>query len=103
MGREPRNWGKYWHSYLAHVAQGLLVGFAIPTVVALVLAFVGYLTYQVVEYRRFRDIGREVKCSDWPSRDIADFMLGLWAGLLLQIAIGGFLGYTLPWLTWMMP
>ena len=86
MRREPRNWRKYWHSYLAHVAQGLVVGFALPTTVALVLAFVGYLVYQVVEYGRFRDMDSGVKCSDWPSRDIADFMLGLWVGLLLQVA-----------------
>ena len=86
MRREPRNWGRYWHSYLAHGAQGLVVGFALPTTVALVLAFVGYLVYQVVEYGRFRDMGSGVKCSDWPSRDIADFMLGLWVGLLLRIA-----------------
>ena len=86
MRREPRNWRKYWHSYLAHVAQGLVVGFALPTTVALVLAFVGYLVYQVVEYGRFRDMDSGVKCSDWPSRDIADCMLGLWVGWLLRIA-----------------
>ena len=85
MRREPRNWRKYWHSYTAHVAQGLVVGWSLPTTVALVLAFVGYLVYQVVEYGRCRDIGR-VKCGDWPSRDIADFMLGLWIGWLLRIA-----------------
>ena len=86
MRREPRNWRKYWHSYLAHGAQGLGVGFALPTTVALVLAFVGYLVYQVVEYGRFRDMDSGVKCSDWPSRDIADCMLGLWVGLLLRVA-----------------
>lgn len=86
MEREPRNWRKYWHSYTAHVAQGLVVGFALPTTLASVLAFVGYLVYQVVEYGRCRDIGRGVQCSDWPSRDIADFMLGLWIGWLLRIA-----------------
>ena len=58
MEREPRNWRKYWHSYTAHVAQGLVVGFALPTTLASVLAFVGYLVYQVVEYGRCRDIGR---------------------------------------------
>ena len=85
MAREPRSWRRYWHSYLAHGAQGLVVGLALPTTVALVLAFVGYLVYQVVEYGRCRDIGRGGTCGDWPSRDIADFMLGLWVGWLLRI------------------
>ena len=86
MEREPRDWRKYWHSYLAHGAQGLVVGWSLPMTLALVLAFVGYLVYQVVEYGRCRDSGRGVTCGDWPSRDIADFMLGLWIGWLLRIA-----------------
>ena len=87
MEREPRNWRKYWHSYTAHVAQGLVVGFALPTTVALVLSVrVAISSTRSLSMDGADDIGRGVQCSDWPSRDIADFMLGLWIGWLLRIA-----------------
>ena len=40
----------------------------------------GYLIYQVVEWLRFRDSAQGINSTDWPSRDISDFMYGLWVG-----------------------
>ena len=100
MGREPRNWRKYWHSYLGHAAQGLICGvLGTPVGAALIIAYC-YAQYQRLEYQRFRDRRdtqwynagpgqRDAKplVDDWPSRDVADFMVGAWMGLGLQLAV----------------
>ena len=83
--RNPRK-RAYTLSYAAHVAQGMIVAILLPPpVMALVLALY-YLRYQEVESVRFQQVQsrRDANLSvvdDWPSRDIADWMIGGWVGL----------------------
>ena len=90
--RAPRN-PKYWWSYAGHFLQGLAVGVSLPGV-NLILACLGYWLYQVVEYRRFADKrdamlrwGPGFEVDDWPSRDLADHLAGLWVGTVAQITV----------------
>ena len=54
MQREPRNWSRYWHSYLGHMAQGFLLGLLTPCPLNLVMLWWSYLFYQRIEYERLR-------------------------------------------------
>ena len=94
--REPRRW-KYAPHYLAHIAQGAVIGFVLPPVVMGVLLALGYMYYQLVEYQRFqrtqerREAGLPV-LDDWPSRDIADWQIGGWIGFLFGMGVWAWLG-----------
>ena len=89
--RAPREWGKYWFGYVSHFLQGLVVGFLIPHPWGIVGAAFFYVAYQVVEWLRFRDILLGVNSTDWPSRDIGDFLIGLWIGLILRWSLPAFI------------
>lgn len=98
--RAPRN-PKYLASYIGHGLQGFICAvLATPVGAALIITYC-YCQYQRVEYQRFRDRRdtdwynqgpgqRDAKplVDDWPSRDIADFMLGAWVGVGVQILAG---------------
>ena len=47
--------------------------------------FLCYMTYQIVEWLRFRDVVQGIDSTDWPSRDIADFLAGIWVGFFLGL------------------
>ena len=105
--RAPRN-PKYWPAYFGHAVQGFVCGAIVPPPISFVLLVIGYWLYQVVEYRRFADrrdaeqwawekehayieaMGkpidmREWVVDDWPSRDIADHMIGMWVGAVVGL------------------
>lgn len=89
MTRNPRNWRRYWHSYLGHMAQGFVIGLLVPCPFNLVLLWESYLFYQRIEYERLRDKRDAVErgapvVDDWPSRDTADLMAGMWLGNFVQ-------------------
>ena len=86
--RQPRNWRKYWKSYLGHVVQGVVVGVALPDAHAIWGVFICYTVYQIVEWLRFRDVVQGIDSTDWPSRDIADFLAGIWVGFFLGLLTG---------------
>ena len=91
--RNARN-RRYWASYLAHALQGFIAGLLVPMPFNVMLASFGYCLYQVIEYWRFagkRDAlfrwGTKAIVDDWPSRDIADWVIGLWCGIATQATI----------------
>lgn len=97
--RAARN-PKYWMAYAGHFAQGFIAGLLIPLPLNVLLAVVGYWLYQLTEYRRFADKRNAVMCwgkqaivDDWPSRDIADHLAGVWSGTAAQLAIAGVVLY----------
>ena len=90
--RAPRN-PKYIGSYAGHFLQGFICGLLIPPPLNILLAAVGYRLYQLTEYRRFADRrdallrwGDKAGVDDWPSRDIADHLAGIWTGIAIQAA-----------------
>ena len=92
--RAPRK-AKYLWSYAGHVLQGVVLGVVLGFLMAVALVVL-YLAYQRIEYSRFKDrvatetAGRRL-LDDWPSRDIADFMLGGWIGMWLGLSWQGYL------------
>ena len=89
--RNPRN-PKYWPAYLGHAGQGFICGLLLPPPLSVTLAVVGYWLYQRTEFQRFamrRDAemrwGQDAVVDDWPSRDIADHLAGLWLGIIVGL------------------
>ena len=87
--RSPRKWQYLW-AYIGHAAQGLAVGILVPPPFMAVLLAMFYLRYQQVEYNRFDKAATRERMGippvdDWPSRDIADWMVGGWLGLAIGI------------------
>ena len=87
--REPRS-SAYRLAYWAHRGQGWAALLALSwwspagAAAALIALFVAYQTLEWLAYRAHRDAwyeGREYT-PDSPSRDIADFMMGGWAGFI---------------------
>ena len=87
--RQPRNWKKHWKSYAGHLVQGVVVGWLLPDYHAAWGVLLCYLLYQVVEWLRFRDVVQGIDLSDWPSRDIADFLAGVWIGVVAGALYSG--------------
>ena len=90
--RRQRNWRAWWFSYLAHYAQGGLVGLLVPWPLNMILAYLGYSQYQEVEYARLRDLRDaeyegKAMVGDWPSIDLMDRLTGLWVGIGAQVVV----------------
>ncbi len=89
MKRAPRDWRRYGGSYVTHAAQGLVVGLLLsPRLCVLVLA-AGYALYQTIEYARALHTERVQRgaagpLDDTPSRDVSDFLVGVWAGFAVR-------------------
>lgn len=106
----PEEWFKrpprrraYMPAYIGHAAQGFGVGLLcglIPPLLGWLLAryFLEYQTQENSIYRHWRDAwyAGEAPTPDCGSRDIADFMVGLWAATPFSLAWGAFL----LWLTY---
>ena len=85
---------EYFWSYLGHVAQGFILCLLTTPLLGAFIIAQGYYQYQRIEYQRFKDARdtrwynegpgqRDAKpeVDDWPSRDIADFMIGGWCAM----------------------
>ena len=87
--RLPRR-HRYLLSYIGHAAQGLVCALILGWLAPLVIVSC-YLAYQRLEFLRAQCL-RDAKLSgipildEWPSRDVADFMIGLWIGLPIGVA-----------------
>ena len=87
--RLPRR-SKYLFSYIGHVVQGFFAAVVLGwlTPIALVAC---YIAYQALEFSRAIALRRAkannwAVLDEWPSRDIADFLLGLWGGMVVGMA-----------------
>ena len=79
----PARQAKYLWSYLGHAVQGFVVGLFVPILFIPLL----YVSYQMIEYAAYylRNKDRAYTANDTPSRDIADFTIGYWAGSFVTL------------------
>ena len=81
MKAPKRNWRRYWHCYLLHLVQGIVVGilaWSVP-MPALIL-FLGVMFYQAAEYIRLRELEGH---GDTLKRDVMDIVFGIHIGILM--------------------
>ena len=98
--REPRDWRKDGHNYAIHIIQGGIIFYLLPWHMSLTFLALGYIIYQIVEYKRARDLRESemkgwVRVGDWISRDIADWLVGGWVGMIGQSPLPGALWHLL--------